>query len=97
MTTHGLCRAVGVFHLRLHARRAEIKFGPDAGGAEGGDHALVVGDAVAVHDEHHDRAGLPRLTMGLADIFSAASRRETPMENPVAGTGSPRKRPTSPS
>ena len=33
----------------------------------------------------------------LPRFFNAVIRRETPMEKPVAGTGSPRKRDTSPS
>ncbi|ESZ77684.1 hypothetical protein X726_10530 [Mesorhizobium sp. L103C105A0] len=33
----------------------------------------------------------------LLRFFSAVIRRETPIEKPVAGTGSPRKRETSPS
>ena len=37
-----------------------------------------------------DVSSLPR-------FFSAVISRETPMEKPVAGTGSPRKRETSPS
>ena len=33
----------------------------------------------------------------LPSMVSAACSRDTPMENPVAGTGSPRKRETRPS
>ena len=36
-------------------------------------------------------------TIGLLIARSAASRRETPIEKPVAGTGSARKRATRPS
>ena len=38
-----------------------------------------------------------RLSPSLPSTVSAACSRDTPMENPVAGTGSPRKRDTSPS
>ena len=37
------------------------------------------------------------VTMTLPMCSRAANRRDTPMENPFAGTGSPRKRETSPS
>ena len=40
-------------------------------------------------DDHRARA---RLFVELAERVSAACRRDTPMEKPVAGTGSPRKR-----
>ena len=58
MTTQGLCALVGIFHLRLHARRAEIELGPDARLAQGRDHALVGGDLVLVHHQHHHGPGL---------------------------------------
>ena len=49
--------AVGVFHLGVHAGRAEIHFGADAGVAELGDHRLVARGLVAIHDEDDDGAG----------------------------------------
>jgi hypothetical protein len=45
---------VGVFHLRLHAGRAEIEFGADAGVAQFAHQPLMLADALAVHDQHHD-------------------------------------------
>ena len=45
---------VGVFHLRLHAGRAEIHFGADAGVAQRLRHFLVAGDLGLIHDEDDD-------------------------------------------
>ena len=62
------------------------------------DEALVVGHVVAVEHGDDDRAGLcAAATIGLSIARNAASRREMPIEKPVAGTGSARKRATSPS
>ena len=92
----GRVAAVGVFHLRVHAGRAEIHLGADAGVAELGDHRLVARGLVAIHDEDDDGAD----DLGGRELpvsFSALARRETPIEKPVAGTGSLRKRETRPS
>ena len=43
---------VGVFHLRLHAGRAEIHFGADAGVAQRLRHFLIAGDFRFIHHEH---------------------------------------------
>ena len=91
--------AVGIFHLRVHAGGAEIHFGADAGAAQLAGHLLVVGDGgrVAVEDEDDDRTGVLVGVEQLPVSFSALARRDTPMEKPVAGTGSVRKRETRPS
>ena len=45
---------VGIFHLRLHAGRAEIHFGADTGIAQRLRHFLVAGDLSLIHDEDDD-------------------------------------------
>ena len=93
MTTHGAVALVGVLHLRLHAGRAEIHFGADAGVAQCLHHLLVGGDFGLIHDEHDD--GAERLRLALRRrAASAACKRETPIEKPVAGTFWPVKRAT---
>ena len=95
----GAAAPVGVFHLRLHAGRAEIELGPDAGLGAGcepcaGRRRSRPGPSPA------PRPGpvvpLPRRS-GSRPPAAPTSSRETPIEKPVAGTGSARKRPTSPS
>ena len=91
---------VGVFHLLADAVLgiAEIELGADTGVAQRRDERLVVGDAVAVEHGDHARARLGGFAAELADARSAPPcRRDTPMEKPVAGTGWPMKRDTSPS
>ena len=61
---------VGIFHLRLHARGAEIKLGADVRGAKLLRHSLVVGHAVLVEDEHDDRA-LHGVALVLAEKLKA--------------------------
>ena len=88
---------VGVFELIAEvARIAEIKLGADFCGAQLRDHVLIVGEAILVEHGDDHRAGLG-FAVALAEVLSAAASRDTPMENPVAGTGSPRKRETRPS
>ena len=54
----GRAALVGIFQLLAEIFRiAEIELGADAGVAQRRDHALVVGDAVAVEHRDHDRTG----------------------------------------
>ena len=56
MITQGRVAPVGIFELVAHVLGiAEIELGADVGVAQGRDHLLVVGDAVAV--EHGDDDG----------------------------------------
>src|SRR5207245_912076 len=59
---------VGVFELWPHLARTEIKLGADAGVAQGRDHLLVIGDALAVEHRDDDRAGLG-LALDLAEVL----------------------------
>ena len=101
ITAHAAQALIGVFELRIHSAVAEIEFGRDPGGAQARDEALVVRHRrrVAVERQHHDRPRRMRRqpTIGLLIARSAAKSRETPIEKPVAGTGSARKRATRPS
>ena len=98
MTTQGELRwSAYLICVADLARIAEIELGADAGVAQPLHHALIVGDAVLVEHGDDHRAGLGLRRRSCRDACSAASRRDTPMEKPVAGTGSPRKRDTRPS
>ena len=75
---------------------AEIELGADAGVAQRRDQLLIVGDLPSRNTVTSTGPGAG-LVSSLPIMVSAACSRDTPMEKPVAGTGSPRKRETSPS
>ena len=94
MTTQGAAALVGVLELLAELLRiAEVQLGADAGGAQRLHHLLVVGDALLLHHRDDDGA-VGRRGLSLLSAASAACRRETPMEKPVAGTFWPVKRAT---
>src|SRR5262249_723998 len=64
----GRAAPVGVFELRPHLARTEIKLGADAAIAQGRDHFLVIGDAFAVEHRDDDGAGLG-LGLDLAEML----------------------------
>jgi hypothetical protein len=99
MMATGQPRRSAYFSWLPFCRCPEIHFGADAGGAQLRHHLLVAAEAVgvAIHHQHDDRREILALVSSLPRFFSAVIRRETPMEKPVAGTGSPRKRETRPS
>ena len=55
------------------------------------------GDLLSIAVTTTSGSSLRLSTMGDFTAFSAEKSRETPIEKPVAGTGSGRKRPTRPS
>jgi len=73
--------AIGIFHLRLHARLAEVELGADTGSAQLLRQLLVVADAVAVEHEHNDR------TLPGAEVYSSKSRESRKK------TGDPNRKP----
>ena len=105
MTAQSGAAPVGIFELGAEAARAEIHLGaqerlavavaqlaaarPCAGSRRCASGSIAVTTTSG--------SGFCAVSSGEFTALSAASSRETPIENPVAGTGSERKRPTSPS
>src|SRR5262245_2181859 len=63
----GRIPAIGVFHLRLHAGRAEIDLGADVLSAQPARQHLIFADALAVAHEHDNRPDI-RLCITLFDV-----------------------------